>query len=83
MQFWILQLPPHRVPTMMYPLGSTSLVVRVATMVEAWYYTFNWLRHRAGNHEPIDINEIFRARILHSCRREYCVRDAADDNNDD
>ena len=76
MQFWILQLPPHRVPTMIYPFGNLTLLTRVATMVEAWYYTFNWLRHRTCESDRTDIFQMFRARILHSCRREWCIREA-------
>ena len=77
MQFWILQLPPHRVPTIVYSFGSMHLIARVAalaTMIEAWYYTFNWLRHRDGTHEVSRVAEVFRARVLHSCRQELCIR---------
>lgn len=46
MTFWVVQLPPFRVPSMLYPFGTKGMIIRVATIVEAWYYTFTWLRQQ-------------------------------------
>jgi len=76
MSFWAAQIPPFRVPTMLYHYGSTALRTRIATMVEAWYYTYNWLRHKHKPQERSTISEMFRARMMFSCRHARCIREA-------